>query len=152
MCYHGKTMLTCYTLLDSFVEQIENLIKKKAKNSFYNYSSTLVEAENLIRLAGVREDLLELKEITKETLENMPESDRVLICYKYFGIMPSDDVDISSRNYFRKQNKAINLFNSKLMAKGFTEDWFKDKYLKIAFISGVYKKMISEEGKKHSKI
>lgn len=150
MSYHGKTMLSCYKSLDCVASQIENIIRSKVRNSFYNFSPTFEQADKILKLTEIRLDLLELKEITKEVLEELLETDRILICYKYFGILPEDkNFDLTSRNYFRKQNKAIERFDSKLKAKGFDEEWFKNKYLKIAFISGVYKKMIKEEGKKH---
>lgn len=150
MNYHGKTMLTCYKKIDKLVMQIENLIKKKVKNSFYDYSSTYMQVERVLKLNEVRLDLIELKDITKEALDSLSDVDRTLISYKYFGIMPKDkDFDLKSRNYFRKQNKAIERFNSALKEKGYDEDWFLSKYLKISFIAGIYQKMILEEGKKH---
>ena len=150
MSYHGKTMLSCYNTLDCVVGQIENIIKTKVKNSFYNFSPTYDQAEKILKLGEVRLDLLELKEITSEVLKELSEVDRILICYKYFGILPEDkNFDLTSRNYFRKQQRAIEKFDIKLKSKGYDEEWFKNKYLKIAFIAGVYKKMINEEGKKH---
>ena len=44
MNYHGKTMLTCYKKIDKLVIQIENLIKKRVKGSFYDFSSTYMQA------------------------------------------------------------------------------------------------------------
>lgn len=150
MNYHGKTMLTCYKKIDKLVLQIECLIKKRVRSSFYDYSSAYSQAEKLLSLNEVRMNLIELKSITKEALDSLSEIDRTLIKYKYFGILPDDkDFDFKSRNYFRKQNKAIERFNLALKEKGFDEDWFVNKYLKISFIAGVYNKMILEEGKKH---
>ncbi len=150
MNYYGKTMLSCYKKLDKLVLQIENLVRKKVKYSFYDYSSTYEQAESVLRLNDVRIDLLELKLITEEALNSLGEVDKTLICYKYFGILPKDkDFDLKSRNYFRKQNKAIERFSSALKSKGYDEDWFIKKYLKISFIAGIYQKMVLEEGKKH---
>lgn len=150
MSYYGKTMLSCYRTLDKVVMQIENLIKSRVKNSFFNYSSTYCQAEKIIKLNEIKLDLLELKEITKEALAVLNETDRTLIYYKYFGIMPKDkDFDLKSRNYFRKQNRAIEKFDSILKSKGYDEKWFLDKYLKISYISGIYQKTINETGKKH---
>ena len=152
MNYHGKTMLTCYKKIDKLVLQIENLIKKRVKDSFYDFSSTYTQAERVLKLNEVRLDLIELKLITKEALDSLSEVDKILISYKYFGVMPKDeDFDLKSRNYFRKQNKAIERFNSALKQKGYDEEWFLSKYFKIAFIAGAYQKTVLEEGKKHSK-
>ena len=143
-------MLSCYRTLDKVVNQIENLIKNRVKNSFYNYTSTYMQAEKIIKLNEVKLDLLELKEITKEALSVLGEEDRTLIYYKYFGIMPKDEnFDLKSRNYFRKQNRAIEKFDRILNAKGYDEKWFLDKYLKISYVAGIYQKTINEAGKKH---
>ncbi len=151
MCFYGKAMLTSYNNLDSVIKQIENLIIKKAKASFYNLNSTLALSNELISLGEVRLDLIELKEVIDETLSKLNEEDRVLLEYKYFNVVPNiENFDHTSRNYFRKQIKAINRFNLKLQSLGYTENWFFNKYLKIAFINGAYQKAVSEEGKKHA--
>lgn len=150
MCFYGKAMLTSYKNLDSVIKQIENLIVKKAKGSFYNLGSTVTLSNELITLGEVRLDLIELKEVIEETLSKINEEDRVLLEYKYFKIIPNiENFDHTSRNYFRKQVKAINRFNLKLQSLGYTEEWFFKKYIKIAFINGAYQKAVSEEGKKH---
>ncbi|MBO5926124.1 MAG: hypothetical protein J6Q38_01010, partial [Clostridia bacterium] len=132
--------------------QIENVIRSKVRNSFYNFSPMSEQAEKILKLTDIRLDLLELKEITKDALSKLSEYDRTLIYYKYFGIKPKDDsFDLKSRNYFRKQNKALDRFNYILKEKGYNEDWFIKKYFRISFIAGAYQKMISEEGKKHAK-
>ena len=95
--------------------KIENLIKKRVKDSFYDYSSTFAQAEKVLELNEVRLDLLELKLITKDALDGLSEVDKTLIYYKYFGILPKDeDFDLKSRNYFRKQNKLVEQFSEKL--------------------------------------
>lgn len=150
MAYHGKTMLTAYMLIDNLVKQIENLIQSRARNSFFNFSSTFEQAEKILKLTEIRLDLIALKEITKNALDSLSEEDRVLIFYKYFKINPKDkDFDLTSRNYFRKQNKAIIKFEEILKRDGYTDEWFEKNYLKIAFIAGIYKKIIKDDGKKH---
>ena len=60
-----------------------------------------------------------------------------------------EDFDHTSRNYFRKQVRALKRFALKLSSSGYNEEWFQNKYLKIAFISSIYQKTLLEEGKKH---
>ncbi len=147
---YAKTILSCYTMLDKIINQIENLIKTKARNSFYDYSSTLKQSDKILKLVNVRIDLIELKEIAKNTLNLLNNEQKTLIFYKYFGILPKDkNFDLSSRNYFRKQIKALNKFSSLLKSKGFNEEWFEQTYLNISFILGTYNKVVSEQGKKH---
>ncbi len=148
---YGKTILSCYTLLDKIAIQLENLIKTRARNSFYDYSDAFALSDRILKLGEVRKDLLYLKQITTEILNELSNEDKELISYKYFKIVPkNEDFDHTSRNYFRKQIKALKKFTSLLKAKGFTEDWFFNNYLKISFISGLHQRILNEEGKKHS--
>lgn len=151
MCFYGKTMLTCFKNIDSINKQIENLIIKKAKGSFYGTSSALAISQELIDLGEVRFDLMELKEVTLKALSKLKEEDKMLIEYKYFQIVPNvENFDHTSRNYFRKQVRAIDRFHKILEKLGYDEKWFFDNYLKIPFIKGAYHKTIKEEGKKHA--
>lgn len=150
MINYGKTMLSAYTSIEGVITQIENLIKTRARNSFYLRENTLGLANQLLRLGEIRKDLFELKELVEDVLASMSEEDRELISYKYFGYMPSNEnFDHTSRNYFRKQVRALSRFSNKLEAMGYDGNWFTKKYLKIAFIAGVYQKTVLEEGKKH---
>ncbi len=147
---YAKTILSAYTQLPGMITQLENLIKKKAKNSFYLKCDAYALAEQLLGLGEIRKDLIELKDITEEVLDSIKPYDKILICYKYFGILPElEDFDHTSRNYFRKQVKALSNFANKLFEKGYDKEWFQNKYLKIAFISGIYQTTLLEQGKKH---
>lgn len=146
----GKTILSAYPMLAGYVTQIEDVIKKRARNSFYARCDVLSLSEQLLSLGEIRKDLIELKLIVEEVLSLIKPYDRILISYKYFGITPSEEgFDLTSRNYFRKQIKALKNFSDALILKGYDKDWFKNKYLKIAFISAIYQKTILEQGKKH---
>lgn len=147
---YAKTILSAYNQIAGMITQIENTITHRAKNSFYMRYDTVTLAEQLITLGEIRKDLIELKYIADEIFNKIKQEDAILLKYKYLGITPSDEnFDHTSRNYFRKQIKALERFANKLTAGGYDEEWFKGKYLKIAFISAVYKKTLLEEGKKH---
>ena len=93
---------------------------------------------------------MELKEIILKGLSFLKEEYRILLEYKYFKIIPNiENFDNKSRNYFRKQVRAIDKFHEALIELGYDEKWFFDNYLKIAFINGLYQKTLKEEGKKH---
>lgn len=147
---YGKTILSAYNSISGYITQIENLIKARAKNSFYLRCDTVSLAEQLISLGEIRKDLIELKYIVDDILDALEVEDKRLLTFKYFGILPDvENFDHTSRNYFRKQIRAIKRFSAKLSSRGCNEEWFKNKYLKIAFISGIYQKTLLEEGKKH---
>lgn len=147
---YAKTILSCYDTIDGYITQIENVIKIKAKNSFYLRNGTVTLAEQLISLGEIRKDLIELSEIVDKILKKMTEEDKILISYKYFGIKPKDEnFDLTSRNYFRKQIRALKRFSELLVKNNYDEEWFKNKYLKIAYISSIYQLTLNENGKKH---
>ena len=147
---YAKTILSCYDTIDGYITQIENVIKIKAKNSFYLRNGTVTLAEQLISLGEIRKDLIELSEIVDKMLKKMTEEDKILISYKYFGVKPKDEnFDLTSRNYFRKQIRALKRFSELLVKNNYDEEWFKNKYLKIAYISSIYQLTLNENGKKH---
>ncbi len=146
----GKTILSAYPMLNGYVTQIEEVIKKRARNSFYARCDVVSLSEQLLSLGEIRKDLIELKLLVEEVLSIIKPYDRVLLSYKYFGITPEDDnFDLTSRNYFRRQIRALKNFSDALVSKGYDREWFEKKYLKIAFISGIYQKTLLEQGKKH---
>ena len=147
---YAKTILSSYNQLSGIITQIENVIQRRAKNSFYLRCDTTQLANELLSLGEIRKDLIELECIADDILSKIKPEDKTLILYKYMGVVPEDEnFDHTSRNYFRKQIKALERFTNKLVSEGYDEEWFKNKYLKIAFISGVYNKTLLEEGKKH---
>lgn len=151
MFYYEKTMLSAYPLLQNYIEQLENIIKKRAKNSFYDYQDTVALSNKILELCDARQDLFMLKECTEIAFSKLKEEDKILIFYKYLGIMPSStDFDHTSRNYFRKQVRAVEKFSKILNNLGFTEKWFNDNFMYMSFISNIYKKVILEDGKKHT--
>ena len=149
----GKTILSAYTMLEGYVTQLEDVIKTKARNSFYSRCDVVNLSEQLISLGEIRKDLIELKQIVEDVLNSIKPYDKILLSYKFFGVLPEDkDFDLTSRNYFRRQIKALQNFSNELKNKGYDEDWFKNKYLKIAFISAIYQNTLLEQGKKHVRL
>ena len=147
---YAKTILSSYNQISGIITQIENVIQRRAKNSFYLRCDTTQLANELLSLGEIRKDLIELECIADDILSKIKPEDKTLILYKYMGVVPEDEnFDHTSINYFRKQIKELERFTNKLVSEGYDEEWFKNKYLKIAFISGVYNKTLLEEGKKH---
>ena len=147
---YSKTILSCYTTISGYITQIEDLIRAKARNSFYSRCDVVNLSEQLLSLGEIRKDLFELISITDEVLSSLKAQDRILISYKYFGEMPDDEnFDHTSRNYFRRQISAVKRFTKALLDAGYDKEWFDKKYMKIAFIYSMYQKTLLEQGKKH---
>ena len=151
MFYYEKTMLSAYVLLQNYIEQLENIIKKRIKNSFYEYEDTISLTNKILALSDARQDLFLLKECTEIAFNKLNKEDKILIFYKYLGIKPDDEnFDHTSRNYFRKQVRAVERFSKILQNLGFTEKWFNNNFMQISFIQNIYKKVVNEDGKKHT--
>lgn len=144
----AKTVLVTYKSLNSVIEQIENLIKSKVKRSFYDYSSTYSQAQKILELVNVKDDLIDLCLLTKDAISKLNSQDRQHIEYKYLNVLPNNEFDRTSRQYFRRQIKAFNNFCEKLIESGFDKDKFLNVYLKIPYIYQAYVKICSQEDKR----
>lgn len=147
MNYYEKTLLSVYKSLDGVINQMEHIIKQKARNSYYDYTPCEIQAENILKIVNARFDLIELKNLIEEAVSKLNETNKLLITFKYFKIKPNFEFDHTSRNYFRKQIKALNSFSIVLKSLGFNEKQFESKYLTMPFIYRVYKKILIKEGK-----
>ena len=68
--------------------------------------------------------------------------------YKYFRKSDKSryvTIDFKSRCYFRKQNKLVEIFSSKLNKNGYTDEWFTSNYLILDFFKNLYRKVIEHE-------
>ena len=152
MCNYAKTALSCYNAITPLINSIESVIKKKVKNSARNYSSCEKLADEIAKLIQVRLYLFDLKSLIDEALNKLKPYDITLIKYKYFNVTPNGEFDHTSRNYFRKQVKALENFTLNFQNLGVSEEWFTEKYLTIPFILNVHKKILKTEGKKLCKV
>ncbi len=139
MTSYAKTILQSYKALVPLTMQIEEIIKAKAKNSFYNFSSTEILAEKILALIEAMKILIELKEVVDKALSKLSQRDKILIDYKYFGVTPSGEFDHTSRKYYRMQVRALKNFCQALEGLGVTKEWFENNCLKIAYISQIHK-------------
>lgn len=68
---YAKTILSSYNQISGVITQIENVIQRRAKNSFYLRCDTESLAEQLLSLGEIRKDLIELKFIADEILDKI---------------------------------------------------------------------------------
>jgi energy-coupling factor transport system ATP-binding protein len=50
MNYYEKTLLSVYKSLDGVINQMEHIIKQKARNSYYDYTPCEIQAENILKI------------------------------------------------------------------------------------------------------
>ena len=151
--YYAKTALYAYANLEAIMEQIDELVEKKALSSMSDYSSALEQCESILNYTAQKDVLIDLKLHIDEALTKLKDENLDYLDYKYFKQKPKDyyvDFDFESRNYFRKQKKLATRVARLLEAGGATDEWFEKNCLKIDFFFELYKRTLAHE-KSYSK-
>lgn len=155
MNYYQKTILYAYPNLHRFINGLDDLIEKRAVNSFYDLTSCESQVEKILSLMESKNLLIELKLKIDEILCTFTPDEIMCFEYKYFKRKTKsyfEGFDTQGRSYFRKQIRLLNKFSKILLRKGLDEKWFS-KYLKISFISTVYDRVIQiDESLQKSKL
>ena len=133
---YKNAILYIYPSIDEIVEQYEDIIVKKAENSYMDLSPCEKIANKIIDLIYEKNLLIELKVLLDKVLKNLTDSEMMYFEYKYFKRKPKsffEGFDVSSRQYFRNQLKVFKKYSNLLDKYKMNEKWFED-YLKINFI------------------
>lgn len=139
---YAKTLLYTYPVIDSIIEQTDELIEKKALSSMENYSPALCQYESIINLIKNKDEYINLKLLIEKQLNKLTKEEYSLISYKYFHLKPQqkNSLDIGlKRNYFRKQNKVVEKFTKLLSDDGITDEKFEKLFIKFDFIKDILK-------------
>ncbi|MBR5192097.1 MAG: hypothetical protein IKW33_01640 [Clostridia bacterium] len=146
--YYAKTLLYAYPNLISLTEQIDELVEKKAFASMGIFSPALFQCEQILGLTNQKQIIINVKIILDKVLEKFSLDELDCFSYKYFKNKPKEyfkNFDASSRGYFRKQIKLINLFSKRLEYCGIDDDWFIKNCLNIDFFKELYKRVLEYE-------
>ena len=146
--YYAKTLLYAYPNLESLMEQIDELVEKKAFASMGNFTPALFQCEQILGLTNQKQTLINVNVILDKFLEKFTLDELDCFSYKYFKNKPKEyfkNFDASSRGYFRKQIKLINLFSKRLEYCGIDDGWFIKYCLKIDFFKELYKRVLEYE-------
>lgn len=146
--YYAKTALYAYPNVESLIEQIDELVERKALYSMNDFSPCEQIAEKILDYTAQKVTLKELKAFTEKALSNFTKDELDCLDYKYFKINPKEyykDFDTSSRNYFRKQIRIAKKFSEKMDRVGATDEWFKENCLKNDFFKELLKRVYEHE-------
>ena len=146
--YYAKTVLYAYPNVDVLIEQIDELVERKALYSMNDYSPCEQIAEKILDYTAQKVTLKELKIFVEKVLLKFTEDQLDCLDYKYFKIKPKEyykDFDFSSRNYFRKQVRLAKKFSEKMDEVGATDEWFKENCLKSDFFRELLKRVYEHE-------
>lgn len=146
--YYAKTALYAYPNVDALIEQIDELVERKALYSMSDYSPCDQIAEKILDYTAQKVALIELKDFMDKVLSKFTKDQLDCLDYKYFKINPKEyykDFDAKSRNYFRKQIRVAKKFSEKMESVGATDEWFKNTCLKSDFFKELLKRVYEHE-------
>ena len=146
--YYAKTALYAYPNLEAVIEQIDELVERRALYSMNDFSPCQSIAEKILDLTSQKVTLIELKEFIQKALSAFTEEQMKCLDYKYFKTKSKDyykDFDSSSRNYFRKQIRIAKKFSEKMERVGATDEWFNKNCLKMDFFKELLKRVYEHE-------
>ena len=146
--YYAKTVLYAYPNIGAVIEQIDELVERKALCSINDYSPCIEIAEKILDFTSQKVTLMELNELTKRGLKKFTEEELDHLDYKYFKQKPKEyyiGFDFTSRNYFRRQQRLIRKFSESMEKIGATDEWFEKTCLKMDFFKEMLKRVYEHE-------
>lgn len=145
---YAKAALYSYAHLEAIVEQIDEIVEKKAFSSSMNFTPALNQFEEIIGLTYQKEIVYALKLCADAALKKFSEREKDFLDYKYFHLKPKDyykDFDASSRGYFRTQVRLAEKFAECLQKAGYSDERFEDECLSIEFFREMLSRVKEKE-------
>ena len=146
--YYAKSVLYAYPNIEGIMEQIDELVEKKALASMTDFTPALWQYERIISYTEQKDMLIRLKLTVDGVLTKFSEDETDCFDYKYFKLKPKEyyeNFDSTSRAYFRKQIKLAKLFAKRLENAGIDDVWFENNCLQTDFFKELLKRVIEHE-------
>ena len=145
--YYAKTILFAYPNIEAVIEQIDDIVMRKALSSRCDYSACQAQCEEICRLTETKVRMLELIEHVNTVLATLTQYETDLLDYKYFHIQPKEYFDeigfiAEGRTYFRHQTAIINKVAKRLEHFGVTDEWYTKNFSCVRFFSELLKRVI----------
>lgn len=155
----SKTILSVYKYLEALSNSIDDLVLKKSINSaFYNngrFNSCYDCANKIMQLTERKINLINIKVMVDDTLNNMSLSQRQLLALSYIDNVKSEEIaeimHVSLRTFFRKKNEALNSFAKNLLALGFNKSKLEDMFYNETWLNNLYNRNLElDENREYS--
>lgn len=122
--------------------------KSGSDRSMYNYQTTILQTNKIIKLMDRKRKLINLKVIVEDCLVKIPKKSRRILSLFYIdgitGNLIAQLLGISLRTFFRQKSKALDYFCSELEKFGYNIDFFEEEYSKEKWFSSVYADMLTK--------
>lgn len=135
-CY-VKTLLCAYPHFNKIIKRMDTFVGKKVLSSMSNFTSCVTQCEEIISLTMQKCIMIEAKYYLEKVIKRLTKEEKDLLDYKYFKLKPQQDfagVDLSSRNYYRKQQRLIEDIGKYFDWMGKGNEWFDKSLLKVPFM------------------
>lgn len=145
---YAKAALYSYAHLGALAEQIDEIVEKKAFSSSMNFSPAINQFEEIINLTYQKKIVFALLICIKDALKNFTENEMLCLDYKYFRTRKNEDyagIDVTSRNYFRKQIRLVEKFAERLERSGYSDERFEQECLSLDFFREMLKRVKEKE-------
>ncbi len=134
--FYTKTALYAYPNLQAIMEQIDDIVERKALTSMSNFSPCEEQCEKILDLTNQKDTLIELKIFIDKALTKLTDEQIDCLEYKYFKRKPKEyfiGFDSCSRAYFRRQVNLVKKISEAFEKIGLTDIWFENYCLTMDF-------------------
>lgn len=149
-----KTLLYAYPHVQMIIEQIDDIVMRKALSSMRDFSPCEGQCEKIIELTEQKKTLIFHKVKMDRVVSQMNDYELKCLDYKYFKQKKKEeykDFDTTSRSYFRRQTRLIKKANSLIELNGMDNKWFEKNCLKISFFYELLRRVVSADKKDNKK-
>lgn len=134
-----KCVIASYKTCKNVIDEMDELFLKTAVKSYLSLVPCEEIANKLLAMTERKDDLIYLCQTVKAAFKKLSDKSKQYLLYKFFGKKNAEIDEIkNTRKYFRRQLAAIVKFSDELKKLGFTEEVFKTRFLKFAFLSDKY--------------
>ncbi len=140
-----KTLLYAYPNVRKIINRIDEVVKKKALSSMTDCSDCQEQCEKIVRLTVQKGVLFEINYYLEKILSRLFEEEKLYLEYKYFKTKTKDElkgVDLSSRNYFRKQQKLFEHISNCFIWLNLADSWFEECLKKVPYLKKLLQSVI----------
>ena len=153
-CLWTKTLLTVYRYLERIAGAIDKIVLQSGLNSatlsnpnlYYNNVYSI--SQKIIDLSERKVTLINLKVLIEDVLSEIDGKEAEILIEKFFdGIKFRDLIlrhDVSMRTIFRRYNKAMLSFSSRLAANGYSDSKLQHMVENEGWILNVYQRFANK--------
>ncbi len=154
-----KTLLYAYPNVRKIIKRIDELVSKKAMSSMTDFTSCQEQCEKIVKLTVQKGILFEITYYIDKILLRFEPEERAYIEYKFFKTKTNEQlegIDLSSRNYYRRQDKLLEHICNCFDWLNLSDDWFEKECKRVPYVKKLLQSVILHQntanyGKKKDK-